>query len=154
MRLPSILRTSVGTALEYCYKTEGIIYFHWPFCKQLCTFCSFNKYVRSDKKFGSDFDDILSAALLKETATIVKQTNIREINSIYFGGGTPSLAPLSTISSLIGCVKDLTKVKKRAEITVECNPSSSSMFYLLEEYAKCGVNRVSVGLQLLLYILC
>lgn len=57
------------------------------------------------------------------------------------------MAPASTISSLIKCVKRLTNVQKDVEVTVECNPSSSNMLSLLEHYAGSGVNRVSVGLQ-------
>lgn len=85
MKLSLPLRCKVGAGLQ-CYKAEAALYFHWPFCKNLCTFCNFNKYVKSDVKFGSNFDRLLSESLLKETVTVLKQTGITEVKSIYFGG--------------------------------------------------------------------
>lgn len=85
--------------------------------------------------------------LLRETETVLKSSHITKTKSIYFGGGTPSLTSSSTIKSMIEKVKDLTFLKKDAEVTVECNPSSSNMLSKLEDYSKIGVNRISIGLQ-------
>ncbi|XP_057377700.1 radical S-adenosyl methionine domain-containing protein 1, mitochondrial-like [Daphnia carinata] len=129
------------------FKSEATVYFHWPFCKNICTFCNFNKYKRSENKLGQHFENKMENSLLRETQTIFGLTGVNKIKSIYFGGGTPSLAPPTTISRLIQCVKQLANTDEKIEITIECNPSSLNMTQKLEEYFKFGVNRVSVGLQ-------
>lgn len=148
MRLPSpILLSKVASDVLEHYKSQSTIYFHWPFCKNLCTYCNFNKYVQSEKTFGSDFDVLMKNSLLKETETLLKLSGVSTINSVYFGGGTPSLAPSGTISSLLQNIKNLCDLSAKTEISVECNPSSFNMLGLLNEYSNCGVNRVSIGLQ-------
>jgi len=129
------------------YKLESSFYFHWPFCRKLCTYCNFNKYVESASRFGTNFENSMKNNLLRETETVLKSSHITKTKSIYFGGGTPSLTSSSTIKSMIEKVKDLTFLKKDAEVTVECNPSSSNMLSKLEDYSKIGVNRISIGLQ-------
>jgi coproporphyrinogen III oxidase-like Fe-S oxidoreductase len=104
-----------------------------------------------ESRYGSNFSEKLSKSLIKETETILKFTNISSISSIYFGGGTPSLAPPSTFHALIQFLKRNFDVNDNAEITIECNPSSANMLSKLEEYAKCGINRVSIGLQVLCF---
>ena len=146
-------RCSNATDLLENFKTEATIYFHWPFCKNICTFCSFNKYKKSENSFGKNVDERMENNLIKETQTILGFTKIKKINSIYFGGGTPSLAPTMTISRIINCVKQLTNVDEQAEITIECNPSSMNMTQTLEEYFKFGINRVSVGVQVSSWII-
>ena len=106
-----------------------------------------------ESRYGSNFSSALSKSLLKETEAVLKLTNISSITSIYFGGGTPSLAPPSTFHNLIQFVKTNFEVNENAEITIECNPSSADMVGKLEEYAKSGVNRVSIGLQVLSLLL-
>lgn len=141
-----------STDLLSSFKTEATIYFHWPFCKSICTFCNFNKYVKSDSKFGPSFDEKLGASLQRETQTALGLTGIKKIKSIYFGGGTPSLAPTKTINKLISHVKQLTEVGENVEVTIECNPSSSlDLKKSLEKYQQSGVSRVSVGLQVNLH---
>jgi coproporphyrinogen III oxidase-like Fe-S oxidoreductase len=104
-----------------------------------------------ESRYGSNFSEKLSKSLIKETETILKFTNISSIRSIYFGGGTPSLAPPSTFHALIQFLKRNFDVNDNAEITIECNPSSENMLSKLEEYAKSGINRVSIGLQVLCF---
>lgn len=150
VKISPIIRSICSIDLPSSFKIEASLYFHWPFCKNICTFCNFNKYVKSDSKFGPGFDDKLGASLQRETQTVLKLTGIKKVKSIYFGGGTPSLAPTKTISQLISHVKQLTKFDKTVEVTIECNPSSSlDLTKTLEEYSQSGVNRVSVGLQVL-----
>lgn len=147
MRVSYVLWKRTAAEAFERYKAESTIYFHWPFCKNICTYCSFNKYVQSERKFGSHFEKKLHLSLLKETETLLKFTGVKKVKSVYFGGGTPSLAPSEVISSLIKCVKEHSDVCGNAEVSVECNPSSSNMYSLLEKYVESGVNRVSIGLQ-------
>ena len=136
-----------GAELLENFKTEASLYFHWPFCKNICTFCSFNKYKKSESKFGLDFENLMEVALLKETQTVLEMTGVKQIKSIYFGGGTPSLLPTKTISNLINGVKQLTEVVEDIEITIECNPSSLDITTTLKEYLQSGISRVSLGVQ-------
>lgn len=78
---------------------------------------------------------------------MVGLTGVKKIKSVYFGGGTPSLASSKTVSRLINCVKQLANTGEKMEMTIECNPSSSNMTQKLEEYFRFGINRVSVGVQ-------
>lgn len=128
------------------YKKEGTIYYHWPFCKNICIYCSFNKYATSNKRFQGDLVNKLSNSFLTETEHLLDLSGLLRVKSIYFGGGTPSLAPVKTISSLIKFVKDHTELDNTAEVSIECNPSSDIKYHL-EKYAEIGINRVSIGLQ-------
>ena len=151
MRFSSTILSRCSSDLLENFRTEATIYFHWPYCKNICTFCSFNKYKKSENNFGKNADARMESSLIKETQTIFGYTEIKKIKSIYFGGGTPSLAPTTTISNIINCVKQLATVDEQAEITIECNPSSLSMTHKLEDYLKFGINRVSVGVQVSLW---
>ena len=129
------------------YKLEASFYFHWPFCRKICTYCNFNKYVESSPRFGKQFEASMKKGLLEETKTVLKSSHITKSKSIYFGGGTPSLTSSATIDSIIGNVKELTCSEDCTEVTVECNPSSFNMLSKLEDYSKIGVNRISIGMQ-------
>ena len=147
MRCSYQFLSKTGEMLLENIREEATIYFHWPFCQSICTFCNFNKYVKTESKFGSKFENKMESSLCKETETILQLSGVKRIKSIYFGGGTPSLAPPKLISKLIKTVKELTEVDKNAEITIECNPSSVDMMKTLDMFFESGVNRVSVGLQ-------
>lgn len=73
---------------------------------------------------------------------------MKSIKSIYFGGGTPSLAKPTTIESFIKCVSNNVELQKSAEITLECNPTSTES-NLLRDFKLAGINRVSIGIQAL-----
>ncbi|HEY0655942.1 MAG TPA: radical SAM family heme chaperone HemW [Chryseosolibacter sp.] len=116
------------------------IYFHIPFCKQACHYCDFhfstNLSIRED----------LVEAMVKELHLQQHYLTGEQIETIYFGGGTPSLIPVSNLRSLIATVKDQFNVKEDAEITLECNPDDLSTAHL-DEFFRIGVNRLSIGIQ-------
>ena len=117
------------------------IYFHVPFCKQACHYCNFH-FSTSLKHKNPVLDSMLSELKLRKA----ELTETEKINSIYFGGGTPSLLSSAEVSVLIHEVKRNFNVAVDAEITLEMNPDDDRPDYL-EELKTIGVNRLSVGIQ-------
>ncbi len=113
------------------------VYVHIPFCKQKCYYCDFVSYSNKD----SLIEDYIKA-LKKE----IKLQNIQsQITTIYIGGGTPSYIESKYIKQIIEEIKNK-DVAKEAEITIEVNPGTVTK-EKLEDYKKCGINRLSIGLQ-------
>jgi len=119
------------------------IYIHWPFCKAKCPYCDFNSHVRE----GVDHAR-WRAALLKELSQYAQKLPGREVVSIFFGGGTPSLMEAGTAGALIDAVSGHWSMAKDAEITLEANPTSIEAGHF-REFRGAGVNRASVGIQAL-----
>ncbi len=117
------------------------LYIHWPFCLKKCPYCDFNSHVRDSVDVPLWRD-----ALLADMAHEAEATGRRELGSIFFGGGTPSLMPPSLVASLISEAEKLWDFAPGIEITLEANPSSveSSKF---ADLALAGVNRTSLGVQ-------
>lgn len=121
----------------------GTVYVHWPYCAQLCSYCNFNKYVRA----GIDHN-LMRKALIKELRTFIKMSGFATVTSIYFGGGTPSLAEPATIQAVIDEVAKLCHLPANAEIDLEANPSSAGQS-VLRDFQQAGINRLSLGIQAL-----
>lgn len=116
------------------------IYIHIPFCKQACHYCDFHFSTSLKKK-----DDIIHA-LAKELTFRKKELDNEHIETIYFGGGTPSLLSLEEIEFLIDSVYTNYKVIQTPEITIEANPDDLSS-NIIRELAKSRINRLSIGIQ-------
>lgn len=123
--------------------SEQAIYVHWPFCRSKCPYCDFNSRVVAaiDQKRWRD-------AYLGELERSASETRARIVVSIFFGGGTPSLADPETIAAVIEGIGALWPLSPDAEITLEANPTSveAGRFAALRD---AGVNRVSLGVQAL-----
>ena len=117
------------------------LYIHWPFCVSKCPYCDFNSHVREAVD-----DDAWRAALLADMAYEAALTPVRKLTSIFFGGGTPSLMPPSTVAALIDAAAQHWGFADNIEITLEANPSSVEAARFAD-IAAAGVNRVSLGLQ-------
>ncbi|WP_427871811.1 radical SAM family heme chaperone HemW [Flavobacterium sp. MMS24-S5] len=115
------------------------IYIHIPFCKQACHYCDFHFSTSMKKK------DEMVLALAKEIA-IRKTESDSEIETIYFGGGTPSFLTNYEINFLISEVYKNYKVVENPEITLEANPDDLSAERILE-LSKSPINRLSIGIQ-------
>ncbi len=119
------------------------LYIHWPFCLKKCPYCDFNSHVR-------DGVDIArwQAALIADMRHEAALAGGEALESIFFGGGTPSLMPLALVAALLDEAERLWGFAPGIEITLEANPSSveAANFAAL---AGAGVNRVSLGLQAL-----
>ncbi|XP_032900352.1 radical S-adenosyl methionine domain-containing protein 1, mitochondrial isoform X2 [Amblyraja radiata] len=119
------------------------LYVHWPFCKRRCTYCNFNKYISPNVDHNAMRD-----GLVQETETLLRDSQVKEITSVFFGGGTPSLAKPSTIASILETVAKASCLSHNVEVTLEANPTSVSTSKLAE-FKKAGVTRISIGIQAL-----
>lgn len=115
------------------------IYVHFPFCASKCNYCNFNSY--ADK---NNLQNEYVHALIAEINAYKNSKYI--IDTIFIGGGTPSLMPDGTISTIVSEIKKNFVVDSDAEITIECNPNSVTAIKAME-WKEAGVNRVSIGLQ-------
>ena len=116
------------------------IYIHIPYCKQQCTYCNFHFRIAQKDKLE------MLKSMHKEIKERKDFLNGKEVSSIYFGGGTPSILSISEIKHLIQTIYTLYSVNEDAEITVECNPDDLTD-PKLSSYKKIGVNRLSIGVQ-------
>ena len=119
------------------------LYIHWPFCLSKCPYCDFNSHVREGIEIDA-WREALLADLRHEAGFSANEA----LDSVFFGGGTPSLMPPTLVSDLLNEAERLWGFAPGIEITLEANPSSveAANFAAL---ASAGVNRVSLGLQAL-----
>ncbi|MCB9997887.1 MAG: coproporphyrinogen III oxidase [Methylobacteriaceae bacterium] len=120
------------------------VYVHWPFCLSKCPYCDFNSHVRRNPVD----EDRYVEAFRVELAHRAKLTRGRTVNSVFFGGGTPSLMKPGTVEAILQAIADNWGIEKDAEITLEANPSSVEA-ERFRGYRAAGVNRVSLGVQAL-----
>jgi oxygen-independent coproporphyrinogen-3 oxidase len=121
------------------------IYIHWPFCAAKCPYCDFNSHVRAQLDEGAWID-----AILRELEyTAAWQGDDRPIvQTIFFGGGTPSLMSGKAVGGVIEKIARLWRMANDVEITLESNPASADAGRFAD-YRAGGVNRVSLGVQAL-----
>ncbi len=117
------------------------VYVHWPYCARICPYCDFNVYKNHEIDAAAWI-----AALTRDLELYSKRTSGRKLNSLYFGGGTPSLAPLPVIEAVIETCEKLWGFAPDAEITLEGNPTDAEQSRF-EGFAQAGVNRLSLGVQ-------
>ncbi len=116
------------------------IYIHIPFCKQACAYCDFHFSTLLKNKSE------LINAICREIELRKDYLETREINTIYFGGGTPSLLQRDEIEKIFSALKKHYDWNESTEITFECNPDDLSE-EKLRELKEIGINRLSIGLQ-------
>ena len=116
------------------------IYIHIPFCKQACHYCDFHFSTSMKKK-----DDMV-LAIAKEIQMRKNESENEIIETIYFGGGTPSVLTLAEINFLIAAVYANYAVAENPEITLEANPDDLSSERIIE-WSKSKINRLSIGIQ-------
>lgn len=117
------------------------LYIHIPFCVSKCKYCDFNSY-----KLDLDEKKKYLKLLEKEISFYKNEVKEKEIDTIFIGGGTPSILRDDEIKILFDNIKNNFKIKKDAEITMECNPGTLTLSKL-KTMKDCGVNRLSIGLQ-------
>lgn len=117
------------------------VYVHWPYCTRLCPYCDFNIY----KDRGVDAAR-WSAALTRDLGYWAAQTPGRRLTSLYFGGGTPGIAPPAVIEAVIDAADRFWGFDADAEITIETNPADAAPARLAALRA-AGANRLSLGVQ-------
>ena len=131
-------RRSIGP----CRASPGLaLYVHWPFCLSKCPYCDFNSHVREA------IDEARwRAALLAEIAHTAARFPRARLDSLYFGGGTPSLMAPELCATVIECAESHWPAAPDLEITLEANPSSAPEARL-RAFRDAGVNRLSLGVQ-------
>ena len=119
------------------------LYVHWPFCEAKCPYCDFNSHVSRniDQKQWLD-------AYLGELHRSAAETPDRVLDTIFFGGGTPSLMDPDTVAAVIDTARALWRPSNDMEITLEANPGSVEAGRFAA-YRDAGVNRISMGVQAL-----
>jgi len=120
------------------------VYVHWPFCLSKCPYCDFNSHVRhvgiDEARFVRAFE--------RELATTAARIGARNVSSIFFGGGTPSLMQPASVQAILDAIAKHWSVAPDAEVTLEANPTSVEATRF-RGYRSAGVNRVSLGVQAL-----
>lgn len=117
------------------------VYVHWPFCASKCPYCDFNSHVQDTID-----QDAWRDAYVREIETYARRTGRKTVTSIFFGGGTPSLMPPSTVAAIIDTIAQHYDIAAQAEITLEANPTSTESGKFAD-FKTAGVNRVSLGIQ-------
>lgn len=119
------------------------VYVHWPFCLAKCPYCDFNSHVSAtvDRNQWRE-------ALVSEVRAARALTGPRAVDTVFFGGGTPSLMPAETVSAIIEAIDAEWGLAPGAEVSLEANPTSVEAARF-RGYASAGVNRVSMGVQAL-----
>lgn len=122
-------------------KQELGIYIHIPFCISKCYYCNFVSYVEKEYIIEEYINSLCMEIL--QNAEILSEYNI---STIYFGGGTPSYIDEKYIKQIMDTLSLFKKDDSFLEVTIEVNPNSITL-EKLREYKRCGINRISIGLQ-------
>ena len=120
------------------------VYVHWPFCETKCPYCDFNSHVR-----GRGVDQArYAAALAREIATTAERIDDRNAQTVFFGGGTPSLMEPRVVGAILDAIHRTWPTTNDMEVTLEANPTSVEAARFAD-FRVAGVNRVSMGIQAL-----
>ena len=137
-------KSSSQAVLSEDWQNGGFgLYVHWPFCQAKCPYCDFNSHVSATIDQSA-----WRLALVSELKRVAALTPGRVLNSIFFGGGTPSLMDPSTVAAIIEKASELWTPANNIEITLEANPTSVEAGRF-QGYKTAGVNRISMGIQAL-----
>ena len=133
---------SKSSAADADWRAGGFgVYVHWPFCQAKCPYCDFNSHVWSEidqRRWRS--------ALLAELDAAHARSSDRAADTVFFGGGTPSLMAPETVAAIIERIDSLWGLAPDAEISLEANPTSVEAGRF-RGYSDAGVNRLSLGVQ-------
>src|SRR6516225_10390152 len=135
--------TAASGAAEVSIAEPLAVYIHWPFCRSKCPYCDFNSHVR-DRVDTARW----TRALLADLDHHAELVSGREVGSVFFGGGTPSLMPPETVAALLDRVRSRWAAAPDLEVTLEANPNSAEAGRF-RAFAAAGVNRLSLGVQAL-----
>ncbi|KAI8053226.1 hypothetical protein BDF22DRAFT_466401 [Syncephalis plumigaleata] len=147
-------RIRIHTTCKVSYVTVNnkynvSVYVHWPYCRQLCPYCAFNKYRQPTNYSYRDELRMQNALVTELKHALNAYTPYKpSITSIYFGGGTPSLAKPSTLEAVINTIQQHANLTSNAEISLEANPVAFDM-ELMRSFKSIGINRISLGVQAL-----
>ena len=118
------------------------LYIHIPFCKAKCAYCDFYSLAHSEEKM-----DAYMAALLRHLEEVAPRAAGMQVDTVYFGGGTPSYLGAARLCRILQTVLRRYDVARDAEITLEANPDSAEDWKELRKLRRAGFNRLSLGVQ-------
>ena len=121
------------------------IYIHMPWCIHKCPYCDFNSHESSLSKITNEQDSYIDS-LIQESLQLERYLRNKNIISIFFGGGTPSLISPRLIEKIIFHLSKVYSLSNDCEITLEANPGGVDTTHF-KEYAQAGINRISLGVQ-------
>ena len=124
------------------------VYLHVPFCRVRCGYCDFNTYTATELRGARQdayADEVLREIALSQDALTARGA-LRPAQTVFFGGGTPTLLPGGDLARMLGGIRDTFALAPDAEVTVEANPDTVTP-ELAEELAAAGVTRLSIGMQ-------
>lgn len=117
------------------------IYVHWPYCTSKCPYCDFNSHVAAKVDHAA-----WRAAYVTELERVAEETADRRVDTVFFGGGTPSLMDPDVVAEVLAAVQRHWRVANDWEVTLEANPGSVETGRF-RAFRDAGVNRVSLGVQ-------
>src|SRR6185503_8090337 len=123
------------------------IYLHIPFCRSRCSYCDF-----ATGMYESDLAEGYVRALVREIERWIEVQSPRPVDTVFFGGGTPSLLAPAQLARILKAVRDRFDIRDDAEITLELNPgdggeSAAARLETILEFRRLGINRASFGAQ-------
>jgi len=122
------------------------LYVHWPYCEAKCPYCDFNSHVNEivdEKQWIKSYENQL---IYMKEELLRNDIDFKNLNTVFFGGGTPSLMPLEIIESILDVSRNIFGFNKDIEITLEANPSSYDKMKFIK-LKEIGINRLSIGVQ-------
>lgn len=117
------------------------VYIHIPFCQRKCFYCDFVSYEQKQ-----DVIETYVNKVIDELEQNIEEVKDRNVTTIYFGGGTPSFINSQYVVRMMEFLTEKYHLDKKIEVTIEVNPGTVTK-EKLEDYIKCGINRLSIGLQ-------
>lgn len=123
-------------------------YLHIPFCRVRCGYCDFNTYTSSELRGArqEDYADTLEAEIALARRVLEGAGALRSMDTVFFGGGTPTLLPAGDLARMLGVAVDAFGLSDGAEVTVEANPDTVTP-EVAQRLADAGVTRLSIGMQ-------
>ena len=116
-------------------------YVHIPFCQGKCNYCSFVSLVNKN----NHINEYINSLIFEIEHDLGNYQNL-QLNSVYIGGGTPSLVEISNYELIMSKIHELAQINNEAEISIEVNPGTVNLAYL-RDLGKLGINRLSIGVQ-------
>jgi oxygen-independent coproporphyrinogen-3 oxidase len=138
--LPEIIET-VALPVPLPADAPPGLYVHVPFCRHICSYCDFNTYAGQDRLIPD-----YVAAVIEEMRTVAAGQPATGAQTLFFGGGTPSLLTPEQVGGIVAAARNLFGLRDDAEVTLEANPESLDVRYLAG-LRTAGVNRLSIGVQ-------
>ena len=122
------------------------LYVHWPYCESKCPYCDFNSHVIETINVNDWIKSYKNQLLAMKKELIDNDIQFKHLNTLFFGGGTPSLMPLKIIECIIDMSNEIFGFKHDIEITLEANPNSYDRKKFVQ-FKQLGINRISIGAQ-------